>query len=154
MQYRQYVETHYSACEDRREGGGSGNSLQVPRNSLNSKKGSGRNKEKASLARLSWFASAAVGRRVFWSAVAIRSYIRFRAVCFKEFLDDPSRSPGHRLRLKRQFVRKSHCTVCPVLSSSLPLPAYTSGGTASLKFQPSKPSEMLNVTGCRLTFKG
>lgn len=70
LQYQRYVETHNSTCEES-GGGGSGDSLQVPQNSLNSKKGPERDKEKASLARLSWFGNAAVGRVVFGSAVVI-----------------------------------------------------------------------------------
>lgn len=52
---------------------GWGDSLQVPQNSLNSKKSPKQDEEKASLARLSWFGSAAVGRWLFGSAVVINS---------------------------------------------------------------------------------
>lgn len=64
--------------------GGEGDSVQVPQNSLNSKKGPEQNREKASLARLSWFGSAAVGRWVLGSAVVMLSYNRVMVGYFKE----------------------------------------------------------------------
>ncbi len=64
--------------------GGSEGPLQVPQNSLNSKQGPEQDREKASLARLSWFGSAAVGRWVFGSAVVTLSYTRVRVGYLKE----------------------------------------------------------------------
>lgn len=103
--------------------GRSGGSLQVPQNSLNSKKGPEQDREKASLARLSWFGSAAVGRCVFGSAAVTLSYTRVRVGCFKESgccgggsvcppAPDPSRSPRHHLHLKHWYrVQALHCYV-------------------------------------------